>query len=49
MGVKKSEYENHSTFGPKISEMVKGFQIWSHNSIWITFEHVVGQKAVDFF
>ena len=33
--------------GPKISKMIKGFQIWPQNSNRITFDPIFGQKTVE--
>ena len=45
--VKKSKCENLNNFGPKISEMMRGFQIWPQNSNLITFDPLFGQKTVE--
>ena len=37
--VKESKCENHIKMGPKIRDIIRGFQIWPQKSNWITLTH----------
>ena len=42
--VKKSKCENNNKRGPRISQMMRGFQIWPQNSNRITFDPFLAKK-----
>ena len=44
-GAKKSKYVNFYRLGYGSCKMMRGFQIWSQNLNWITFEPVLGKKC----
>ena len=47
MGGQKRKWENNFKWGPKRCKMMRGFQIWSHNSNQITFDRLFGPRTVD--
>ena len=46
MEAEKSKCKNNAKMGPKICEMMRGFQIWPQNSNPIIFDPFLGQKTV---